>query len=399
MGDVWVASGQSNMEFELRNADNGSKEVSGASHPNIRLFLVKRNVASHPLDNVEAKPWAPCSPESAADFSAVAYFFGREIHKQTQVPVGLIETNWGGTPAESWTSLHALSSDASLMPVFAEWAHMTDTLVTDKPKRDQQLAAYRAAAAEAKTQGKPAPAFPWMANDGGEWEPASLYNAMIAPLTPFPIRGVIWYQGESNASEERAPLYRRLFGTMIENWRHDWNSGEFPFLFVQIANYKTGPHSWWPQLREAQLETLELANTGMAVTIDIGNPANIHPTDKQDVGHRLALAARAISYGEKIEDSGPLYRNAVPEGGAMRVWFDHAASGLVAKDGGQLTGFEIAGPDRIFVSASGRIEGTSVVLTSPGVEHPAFARYGWADNPACNLYNSDKLPASPFETR
>jgi sialate O-acetylesterase len=223
-----------------------------------------------------------------------------------------------------------------------------------------------------------------------------LWNGMIAPLSPFPIRGVIWYQGESNASLERSPLYGRIFRTLIEDWRHEWGVGDFPFLFVQIANFKTGSDSAWPVLREQQVQTLALRNTGMAVTIDIGNPVDIHPTNKLDVGLRLARAARALSYGEQVEYDGPTFRQATPEGAAMRVWLDHA-KGLMAK-GGELTGFEVAGSDGKFYPATAKIEGMTIVVTSSSVADPAYVRYGWADSPQCNLFNGEGLPASPFRS-
>ena len=206
---------------------------------------------------------------------------------------------------------------------------------------------------------------------------------------------MIWYQGESNTDVERAPVYARLFPTMIEDWRSQWAQGDFPFLFVQIANFVSDDN--WPLVREAQRKTLSLANTGMAVTVDIGNATNIHPTDKQDVGHRLALWARTISYGEHVEDSGPLFRQAVPQGNAMHVWFNHAARGLVVK-GGDLKGFEVAGEDGKFTSADAKIESDSVVVSSSSVAKPVYVRYGWASNPECNLFNGDGLPASPFSS-
>ena len=221
-----------------------------------------------------------------------------------------------------------------------------------------------------------------------------MYNAMIAPLTPYPIKGAIWYQGESNASVARAPVYERAFEGMIRDWRYAWAEGDFPFFFVQLANYKANPT--WPDVREARRRTLSLANTGMAVTIDIGNPTNIHPTNKQDVGLRLALAARAVAYGEKIEYSGPMYRQAAREGSALRVWFDHGA-GLMAK-GGELKGFEVAGQNGKYSPATARIDGSSVVVSSADVTAPVFVRYAWADNPDCNLYNAAGLPASPFRS-
>jgi sialate O-acetylesterase len=217
---------------------------------------------------------------------------------------------------------------------------------------------------------------------------------MIAPLTPFPIGGVVWYQGESNTSAVRAPLYAAMFQSLIRDWRKAWGVGDFPFLFVQLANFRA-PGSRWPEVREAQLQTLSLANTGMAVTIDIGDPGNVHPKNKLDVGKRLALAARVVAFGERIEYSGPTVRTASQEGAAIRLWFDHAASGLEAK-GGPLKGFQIAGADRRFVAADAAIDGSAIVLSSPAVSRPLYVRYAWADTPECNLYNKDGLPASPF---
>jgi sialate O-acetylesterase len=265
-------------------------------------------------------------------------------------------------------------------------------------RREKRVKEWQEAVARAKAEGKASPPpLPWEPNLENSWMPAGLYNAMIAPLTPYPIAGVIWYQGESNASPERAPLYAPMFQTMIRDWRRAWAIGEFPFLFVQLANFKTGPAEKWPELREAQLRTLGISNTAMAVTIDIGDPVDIHPRNKQEVGRRLALAARAIVHGEQIEYSGPLFRMSAPEGDAMRLWFDHAASGLEAK-GGALKGFEIAGTDRKFVPADARIENATVLVSSASIPQPAFVRYGWADNPECNLYNKEGLPASPFRT-
>jgi sialate O-acetylesterase len=248
--------------------------------------------------------------------------------------------------------------------------------------------------AEALAQGKPAPIFPWHPQLKS-WGPGMLWNGMIAPLTPFPIRGVIWYQGESNSALARAGLYKRVFSTMIEDWRHEWGVGDFPFLFVQISSFKSNDTENWAELREQQLKTLEVSNTAMAVTIDIGNPDNVHPTDKVDVGLRLALAARALSYGEDIGYSGPIFRQATPEGSAIRAWFDHHAKGLVAK-GGLLTGFEVAGADGKFVPATATIDGNTVVAASDAVAEPVAVRYGWANSPQCNLFNGEGLAASPF---
>ncbi|HWR51363.1 MAG TPA: sialate O-acetylesterase, partial [Bryobacteraceae bacterium] len=321
VGDVWVGSGQSNMDWTVARSVNGQAEVASAKYPNIRLFTVAKVVSDYPLDDVGSKGWTACSPETVPNFSAVAYYFGRHLNQQLNVPVGLIHSAWGGTPVDAWTSLGAISEDASLMPVFSDWARMTGGHAAAMARYQLQLRDWEAASAQAKAEGKAEPRKPGAPNGpGGPWTPAGLYNSMIAPLTPFPIKGAIWYQGESNASPRRSPIYARLFQTIIRDWRQAWGVGDFPFFFVQLANFKTSPESTWPELREAQLDTLALNNTGMAVTIDIGNPADIHPTNKQDVGLRLALAARAVAFGEKIEYSGPLFRQATQEGGVLRVW-------------------------------------------------------------------------------
>ena len=249
---------------------------------------------------------------------------------------------------------------------------------------------------EAKAEGRTPPNRPGPPPGPGHPNtPAGLYNGMIAPLTPFAIRGVIWYQGESNASESHAYRYRRLFGDMIQDWRNRWGEGDFPFLFVQLANYKS--NQWWPVLRESQTETLRLRNTGMAVAIDVGESADIHPKNKQDVGNRLALAALHVAYGRSLEYSGPVFQQATPEGAAMRVYFTHA-DGMQAKGGAAITGFTIAGADGNFVPAEARIDGNTVVVSSPQVANPAAVRYAWADDPACNLINQAGIPAGPFRS-
>jgi sialate O-acetylesterase len=403
-GDVWVASGQSNMEMPVSGVTNAKAEIAAADYPQIRLFQALNKVSLYPLEDIAAhkwgdSTWTAVSPETIAKFSAVAYFFGRQIHQKEGVPVGLIESNWGGTPAEAWTSLTGLGADASLMPVFAGWGKMMDAQATIELERSLEEKAYQDSVAKAQAEGRQPPEREqrWHPNQDYCWQPAGLFNAMIAPLTRFPIRGAIWYQGESNASPDRAPLYARLFRTMIQDWRRAWGQGDFPFLFVQIANFKTSPDAMWPTVRDAQRRTLELANTGMAVTIDIGEATNIHPLNKQEVGHRLALAGRALSYGERIEYAGPLFRQATPEGAAMRVWFDHISGGLKAK-GETVTGFELAGQDGKFVPAEARIDGTTVVVSASAVPEPKFVRYAWKDVPDCNLYNGENLPASPFRS-
>jgi sialate O-acetylesterase len=389
VGDVWIAGGQSNMEFEMRKASTAAVDLPKAADDKIRLMIVKKEFSEFPKTDLDGTAWTASTPESAKEFSAVAWYFAREIEQCEHVPVGVIDSTWGGTVAEAWTSLTALGADPGLAPVFTARGHMTEREAAAPLEEKVRTRLID----EAKAQGRPAPKFPWhpVLNT---WAPAQLFNAMIAPLTPFPIRGVIWYQGESNSALERYPTYERLFQTMIEDWRSQWSIGDFPFLYVQLANFKSTPAEEYFQIRESQRRTLELRNTAMAVTIDIGNPDDVHPTDKLTVGRRLALAARAISYGEQLEFSGPLYRQVTSEGSNLRVWFDHA-TGLEDK-GGALTGFEVAGADGQFAPADARIDGSTVVLSSASVVSPIAARYGWTNNPECHLYNSAGLPASPF---
>jgi sialate O-acetylesterase len=394
VGDVWVASGQSNMEWPLAWAADPKNEIAAARFPQIRLARATHKVSQYPLENFNAEQWRECTPESAANFSAVAYHFGRLLHEKTGVPIGLIQTAWGGTPIEAWTSLGAIAQDSSLMSVFAEWNALMQKYALDLLRYHRAAKDWEKEAPRLKAEGKPLPPVPPKpVGPGGPFTPGGLYNAMVAPLTPFPIRGVIWYQGEANTSHQRAPLYGRLFQAMIRDWRSSWGIGDFPFLFVQLANYNS-KESNWPEVREGQRHALAVRNTAMTVTIDIGTPDNIHPPDKRTVGQRLSLAARALAYGESIEYSGPLLRQVTSEPGALRAWFDHAASLTVR--GAAVESFEIAGADRNFVPAQARIEGSTVIVHADGVQSPVFLRYGYKDNPTCNLYNAAGLPASPF---
>jgi len=393
VGDVWVASGQSNMEFAMRQAATADQDLPKAANDQIRLLIVKKQAIEYPKDDIDTDVWtgwAASTPETAKDFSAVGWYFAREIEQREHVPVGVIDSTWGGTVADAWTRMEALGADAALAPVFVSWGTMAAKEESELLRaKDEQRQLD-----EAKAAGKPAPQFPWHPQLKS-WGPGMLWNGMIAPLTQFPICGVIWYQGESNSALVRAPLYNRVFSTMIEDWRREWGVGDFPFLFVQISNFKSNATEDWAELREQQLKTLALRNTAMVVTIDIGNPDDVHPKDKVDVGQRLALAARAIAYDEDISYSGPIFRQATPEGSAIRVWFDHHAKGLMSK-GGELTGFEVAGADGKFQPATAKIDGNDVVASSPAVAEPVFVRYGWANSPECNLFNGEGLPASPF---
>ncbi len=393
VGEVWICSGQSNMAWPVMRAMNAQNEIKEADYPRIRLLSIPRGPADEPRSNIEAR-WQICSPDTVGAFSAVGYFFGRELHKAVNVPVGLIDSSVGGTPAEAWTPRAVLEAEPDFAPIFESWQKRIAQAAAEEKNqaggrpRDQR----RAASAPAARRGVDPRKSPQ--------RPTVLYNAMIHPLIPYTIRGAVWYQGESNAG--RAYQYRKLFPAMIQSWRDAWRQGDFPFLFVQLANFQSSQKepfaSAWAELREAQTMTLSLPNTGMAVITDIGDPKDIHPANKQEVGRRLALAARAMVHGEKIPFSGPLYESMAVEGDAVRIRFKHVDGGLEAAGGGPLNGFAIAGEDRTFVEAQAAIDGDTVVVRSGKVARPAAVRYAWADAPPCSLFNKAGLPASPFRT-
>ena len=396
VGDVWVGSGQSNMVWPLQRSNNAEEEIAAANYPSIRYFKVELDTADEPASDVKGE-WRAVSPDTAAELSGVAYFFARHLHGKLDVPFGIVQSAWGGTPAEAWTSERTISNEPALSAMSEEFQEEAER---DRPAYEARLKKWEAEAAKAKTAGKevrrrPPPPRALRPQN----KPSALFNAMIAPLTPFGIRGVIWYQGENNGSRGQGLLYRRLFRSMIEDWRREWGIGPFPFLFVQLANFGRVPEvATWPELREAQAMALGLVNTGMAVTIDIGNSTDIHPRNKQDVGVRLALAARAVSYGERgLDYSGPVFRQATREGTVLRLWFSHANSGLSAR-GGALEGFEIAGSDGKFVVADAEISGNTVLVSSASVDVPVQVRYAWAADPTGNLINAAGLPAGPFRT-
>jgi sialate O-acetylesterase len=397
IGDVWLASGQSNMEMPLLGfpgsavLKNGPEEIKAANHPEIRLLHEPKRFSYFPMQDQDAT-WQICTPETAASFSSVAYFFAREIQHDQKVPMGVVEADWGGTPAESWTSLDTLGNDAALMPVFAVRAAEMDKQADVEAVK----ARYAREDAAARAAGRTPEEHPWQP-PVEPWAASSLYNGMIAPVTPLAIRGVIWYQGEANAGLERAPLYHRLFSSMIGDWRRQFAQGDFPFLFVQISSYEASPEEYWGILRDAQRRTLAVANTAMAVTLDVGDRGNVHPADKQTVGHRLALAARALSYGEDVHHSGPLFRQATTQGSGMRVYFS-GADGKLAVRGGTLQGFEVAGADRHFVPAMAKIDadGSTVTAESEQVTAPLYVRYAWPNAPNATLMDSAGMPASTF---
>ena len=399
VGEVWIASGQSNMVWSVRRSRDAEAEVAQAAFPRIRLFKVALKVADQPLEDVEGS-WQKCSEQSVADFSAVGYFFARHLHQKRGHPVGVIQTVWGSTPSGSWTSRLRLASESNLSPVLENWERVLAEYPAKGREHQKALQQWEHEARIARQKDRTEPRKPRLPpGPGHPWTPGGLYNAMIAPITPYAIRGAIWYQGENNAHRAQGYLYRSLFPVLIHDWREQWGLGSFPFLFVQLANFReTPPQSQWPELREAQLMTLNLRNTAMAVTVDIGNPVDIHPINKQDVGERLALGARRVAYGESVVYSGPLYRQLTREGDRLRVWFDHVGGGLSSKDGGDLKGFVVSEDDRQFVASSARVEGSTVVVSSPQVANPVAVRYGWEDSPICNLYNAEGLPASPFRS-
>jgi sialate O-acetylesterase len=356
VGEVWVASGQSNMEWTLNASFQPEVEKPKANFPQIRMITAKKVASLQPLDQIEGS-WQACSPETVGGFSAVAYYFARDLHAKLGVPVGIISTSWGGTPAQAWTSAEGFEGHAEL-----------------KNYADQL---------------KAASALP---ESGQQNFPAALYNGMIAPVVPYGMKGVIWYQGESNAGQSKQ--YQTLFPAMIADWRMKWKLGDFPFLYVQIAPFKGQP----PEIREAQFLTLgKTKNTAMAVTTDYGDKDDIHPKQKEPVGARLSLAARALAYGEKIVYSGPLYDSMKTAGGKAEISFQSVGGGLLAKDG-DLKGFTIAGEDGKFVPAKAEIAGDKVVVSAEGVAEPKAVRYGWENAPDVNLFNKEGLPASPFRT-
>jgi len=390
-GEVWICSGQSNMEMTVQSSNNFKEEQAAANFPNVRHFAVKKNIQMAPVSTLSGD-WKPTTPDVVGGFTAVGYFFGRELNQKLNVPIGLIHTSWGGTAAQLWVSKPWLEGNEILKP-------LADGIPKTIENYEKAHASWKEAAEKAKADNKPAPKEP-----NKPMPSTCLYNGMIAPVIPYGIKGAIWYQGESNAGN--AKQYQTLFPEMIKNWRKDWGQGDFPFGFVQLANFKANKNekldqpveSSWAELREAQTMTLSLPHTGMAVIVDIGHPTDIHPKNKQDVGKRLSLWAQSEVYGKPLpEYSSPIYESMKVEDNKARIAFKHVGGGLEAK-GEKLTGFSIAGEDKTFVWADAKIDGNSVVVWSEKVAKPAAVRYAWADYPECNLYSKEGLPASPFRT-
>lgn len=396
-GEVWFSGGQSNMDMPLegwgdhQQVTGGKEAIASAHYPDIRIFNVKPMKESEERQFTCPGEWQECSPETVGKLSAIAYFFGKEIHDYTNVPIGLVHSCIGGTALETWMNPEVVKNDSEfkkIIPAFeqrnAAWFEQNPQY---KNKADHELP----------------PPFRDYQKTG------HLYNGMIAPLIPFTIKGVIWYQGESNGG--RGEQYQRLFPAMINSWREEWGQGDFPFYFVQIASFiehkpaeevkyekpaVPQPHPW-AELREAQFMTLSVTNTGMAVTIDIGATNDIHPSNKQDVAKRLALWALAKEYGKEGSFSGPLYKSMKIEDNQIRISFEHTDGGLVAK-GGKLEGFAVAGIDEKFVWADAVIDGETIIVSNKKIKKPVAVRYAWEIFPLCNLYNGADLPASPFRT-
>jgi len=364
IGEVWICSGQSNMQWALEQTENGEKEIQMADFPSMRLFYAARDNADEPSKDCYGK-WETCDPESAKTFSAVAYYFGKEIHKEINVPVGLIHTSWGGSTAQAWTNYNILQST---------------------PEGQYYIEKYNEKISEADPGDNPR----------NHRTPSGLYNAMLHPIIPFGIRGAIWYQGESNTEEHY--FYKNLQEAMISNWRDEWKQGDFPFYFVQLAPFNYQKKIIGAALRDAQRKSLDQSNTGMAVTMDIGNPEDIHPLNKIDVGKRLSLWALAKNYGkENLIYSGPLYKSMQKEGKNIVLSFDHVGSGLVYK-GEELTHFTMAGEDRVFYSANAKIENNEIVVSSKKVKKPVAVRFAFENGDEPNLFNKEGLPASTFRT-
>jgi len=437
VGDVWICSGQSNMAFGLNGTHNAATEVPKADDPQMRLFAVGLKVSVTPRSDLSGH-WVLCTPDTAKGFTAVGYFFGRDLRAHLNRPIGLIGTYWGGTPAQAWTSIEALQKD----PLMKHYVDAHDKIMagntpealkafyvkqaayqTEKTKWETEvntpfkasMVAWTEAVAKAKADGQAPPPKPTLSQpapyapvppDGGQGAPANLFNAMIAPLIPYAIKGVIWYQGESNAGQ---PVeYRSLFADMITDWRGRWAQGDFPFLFVQLAKYKA-PNNAFAELRQAQFQTLALPKTGMATAFDVGSQDEIHPKDKMDVGQRLALVARHVAYGEDLVYTGPLFDKIEATDNKVRVSFTQIGGGLIigaapwVPDGAtplpttSLLGFTLQAPDGKWVDADATIDGATVVVSSSQVPKPHAVRYAF-DSASGNLYNKEGLPAIPFRS-
>jgi sialate O-acetylesterase len=398
VGEVWLGSGQSNMSFTVQSANNFDAEKAAANYPLIREYHEASNPTTEPQAEGKGR-WSACTPATVGGYSAVLYFFGRELHREVGVPVGLINTSVGGTPIEAWTAAAVQLADPTTKDRYEASLKNFDAFDPAKATAlfEKQLSAWKTAVEKAKAEGKDLPRKPYepisfRATHGG---PAGLYNAKVVNLAPYTLRGMLWYQGEGNAGAPE--LYHRQLKALVTSWRALW-ADEVPFAWVQLPNF-TSPGEGWPRIRESMMKTLELPKTGMAITIDLGDAKDIHPKNKQDVGKRLSLWALGTVYGKSVPAiSGPLPAGATIDGDAITVSFKHANGGLKSMDGGALKGFQIAGSDQQWKPADAKIVGETVVVRSAEVAAPVAVRYAWKDWPEYSLANGAGLPASPFRT-
>lgn len=404
VGDVWVCSGQSNMEWPVSSSADGDLELLGQGEPEIRFLTVSSAGTQEPLDDFDSA-WERCTPGTIKNFSAVGYFFGKRLHQATGVPVGLIDNAWGGSACEAWVPVEKLAGNELYEPVLDRWK-AEEAKADERAIREDYAkthAEWKARMQQAIANNKAIPVWPKPRHRLlGQSRPGNLYNARVASLAPYAIRGTIWYQGESNAG--RAEQYRDLFPLMVETWREAWGQGDFPFYWVQLADFmqeKDQPgDSAWAELREAQTKALDrLPNSGQAVIVDVGEGKDIHPKDKQSVGDRLARIALADDYGMNLANDSPRLESFEVKDGKVHVTLRDCRRGLTTFDTKQVVGFAIAGHDKQWVPATAEIVGKNqVVVSSDQIADPVAVRYAWADNPVCNLYSASGLPVTPFRT-
>lgn len=400
-GEVWVCSGQSNMQWSVNASKDNEAEIAVAMYPKIRLFYIPRVPSGLLQKDVEAD-WYETTPETISNFSAVAYYFGRKLYKNLDVPIGLINTSWGGTRIEPWTPPVGLAGVPALAAINKEVEDIQTNYRAQLPEKMDAIEAWIAETRKALENNAQLTQMPDNTHPlRHQGRPTALYNGMVHPIVPYAIRGALWYQGESNLRD--GMLYHEKMKALINGWREVWGQGDFPFYFVQLAPFNYGGRNaspfFLPQIWEAQTATLALPNTGMAVTTDISNLRDIHPRNKQDVGRRLALWALAKDYGrDDVTYSGPLYKSMAVDGDTIRLTFDHVGSGLTSRDEEPLTWFQIAGEDKQFVEAEATIDGDTVVVSSDAISNPVAVRFGWHQSAEPNLINKEGLPASPFRT-
>ncbi|MFZ4397241.1 MAG: sialate O-acetylesterase [Kiritimatiellia bacterium] len=418
IGDVWLCAGQSNMEWLLKDTDNAAEDSKAADLPKIRRIKFNHVQSAFPeVEAPAATAWQVCTPRNAGGFSAVGFYFAREIQAQTGVPIGILDDNWGGTPIEPWTPPAGMESVPELREAVTVRSNALAAYAVSLPRQLNALESWLVSARAAASNAAALPPMPTVAPHPGANGWCSMYHAMIHPLVRFPIKGALWYQGESNGGE--GETYYHKMRALVGGWRKVWNQGDFPFYFVQLASFQNANDNpaggdGWAKLREAQTRSLGMTNTGMAVILDtvpLKSAGDIHPRNKSDVGQRLARWALNRDYGQKdLVVSGPLYKSMKVEGNKIRLSFDYVGSGLMvgAKEGrapaaevkdGTLKRFAIAGADRKWVWAEAVIDGQSVVVSSGAVPEPVAVRYAFSMNPdGANLYNREGLPASPFRT-